>query len=778
MKSVYKSLVLFITTCSLNVFGQNVFTALDSALIACYPFSGNANDQSVNALHGTVNSAVLVADRFGNPNSAYSFGGPTNTANIVVPGFSSYLNGTGVSLCFWTAKTSYNYDCAFLMTADNSSNRFALSVYYGLASNPANYWDYGDISSNGRLTMNSNSSLPASNTWDHWVFTSSSTGMKAYKNGTLVSSKTSASSFSTSPSRNLCIGGAVGLNGGILWYNGILDDIRIYKRELLASEVSTLYSNNITCICPAVFTPTNATSVLGICAGNSMTLSASGSPTLQWYSSSSATLSSGTGTNYVIATNNNAGTYTYYVRAGDGCSTSTALPVSYTVTALPQLQTSVSSSSVCSGKTVSFQASGATNYTWIPGNGLSSSFTATPPSTTTYTLFGETNGCSSTKTIGISVITSPTISIAASAPAVCEGKTVTLTGSGATAYTWQPGNITSNSINVLPLSTTVYTLIGATSGCSDITTIAIPVANLPTVSISGSSLICLGKTALLLAGGAVNYTWSPGNIQSQLLSISPTSNTTFTVTGEASGCTNTAVITMSVVNPPVVSIAASGTTICQGQTVSLVASGAATYSWNTGSFLPSISVFPSSNTSYTVTGVDANNCSASTFTTIFVNPSPLLSINSSAPGNICAGEPVTLTASGADSYSWSNGPQSPSFTINLSTTTTFTILGTDANTGCQATMTYVQNVDECAGVAFNNSPNEVLDIFPNPNSGKFTLAIGRPSQVLIYNSLGEIVYSSVHAETSDINLESYRSGVYFITVMFDSNTVTRKIIKE
>jgi len=43
------------------------------SLVAYYPFNGNANDESGNGYHGTVNGATLVADRFGNPNSAYSF---------------------------------------------------------------------------------------------------------------------------------------------------------------------------------------------------------------------------------------------------------------------------------------------------------------------------------------------------------------------------------------------------------------------------------------------------------------------------------------------------------------------------------------------------------------------------------------------------------------------------------------------------------------------------------------------------------------------------------
>lgn len=778
MKPIYKNLILLFTVCSIHVSSQNVFTSLDSALVACYPFSGNANDQSANGLNGTVNNAVLVSDRFGNANSAYSFGGPTNTANIVVPGFSSYLNGTGVSLSFWTAKSSYAYDCAFLMTTDISTNRFSLSVYYGSSGSPANYWDYGDISSNGRLVMTSFSSLPASGTWDHWVFTSSSLGMKAYKNGVLVASKTSASVFSTNPTRNLCIGGAVGLNGGILWYLGSLDDIRIYKRELLASEVTKLYSGNFSCICPSITTPTSATNVSGLCFGASATLSAVSSTSLQWYGSSSSTLSLGGGTSYAISSSVAPGSYTCYARASDGCSTSSPLAITYTINPFPILQTTVSGSTLCAGQTAVFQATGAVNYTWMPGNLQTANINASPLSSTTYTLMGESNGCVSTKTLGMTVINLPPVSIAASAPAVCEGKTVTLIGSGATSYTWQPGNINTATVTILPPTTTVYTLTGLSSGCTNTAVITIPVANLPTVSISGSSVICLGKNALLLATGATNYTWLPGNIQSQILSISPTANTIYTVTGETSGCTNTAAIAMTVVNPPTISIAASATSICPGSQVSFTASGATNYTWSSGITNPILNLSPAGGANYTVTGIDVNNCSGTAVASVFVHSVSIIGVVSNVSGSICAGEQINLIASGAGSYTWNNGAQSSTLTLNPSITTTLTVTGSDLGNGCLTTQTYVQNVDECAGIKTYAGANMLFDIYPNPNTGIFTLLTNSGGEVMIYNAIGEIVYNRKHSGSSEINLENLNNGVYIISVLVDQQKLTRRFIKQ
>ena len=63
--------------CSLPVNAE-----LEDGLVADYPFDGNANDASGNGNNGTVNGAQLSADRFGNPNSAFSFDGADDFISI------------------------------------------------------------------------------------------------------------------------------------------------------------------------------------------------------------------------------------------------------------------------------------------------------------------------------------------------------------------------------------------------------------------------------------------------------------------------------------------------------------------------------------------------------------------------------------------------------------------------------------------------------------------------------------------------------------------------
>ena len=58
------------------VFSNTLFSQIPTnGLVGYWSFSGNANDSSGNNLNGTVNGAVLTADRFGNSSSAYSFDG-------------------------------------------------------------------------------------------------------------------------------------------------------------------------------------------------------------------------------------------------------------------------------------------------------------------------------------------------------------------------------------------------------------------------------------------------------------------------------------------------------------------------------------------------------------------------------------------------------------------------------------------------------------------------------------------------------------------------------
>jgi hypothetical protein len=158
------------------------------------------------------------------------------------------------------------------------------------------------------------------------------------------------------------------------------------------------------------------------------------------------------------------------------------------------------------------------------------------------------------------------------------------------------------------------------------------------------------------------------------------------------------------VNPlPTVTVAPANSTICAGQQVTLTASGANTYTWSPVTGLSAttgttVIASPASTTTYTIIGTNTTTgCSNTQTITVTVNPLPVVTV---APANstICAGQQVTLTASGANTYTWSpstglSATTGASVTATPNSTITYTVTG--SSSGCTATQTASITVNPC-----------------------------------------------------------------------------------
>lgn len=120
--------------------------------------------------------------------------------------------------------------------------------------------------------------------------------------------------------------------------------------------------------------------------------------------------------------------------------------------------------------------------------------------------------------------------------------------------------------------------------------------------------------------------------------------------------------------------------VCTGDTVILNGTGATTYIWDNG-VTDGTAFTPSATTTYTVTGTDANNCTATDQVDITVNNLP--TVSAGADIAVCQGSSVILNASGATNYSWDNGVLNGVDFIPNSTAI-YTVIGT-GNNGCTAT---------------------------------------------------------------------------------------------
>jgi hypothetical protein len=138
-------------------------------------------------------------------------------------------------------------------------------------------------------------------------------------------------------------------------------------------------------------------------------------------------------------------------------------------------------------------------------------------------------------------------------------------------------------------------------------------------------------------------------------------------------------------------------TICEGQVANLVASGASTYSWSTGANTASISASPIYIGTYSVTATNTlTGCSVTAVKQVSVNPLPAISVYGTG-NSVCLGSSIGFGATGAISYTWSNGSNTQFVTLTPTTTTTYSVLGLGAY-GCIGLATQVVTVNSLPAI--------------------------------------------------------------------------------
>jgi len=343
---------------------------------------------------------------------------------------------------------------------------------------------------------------------------------------------------------------------------------------------------------------------------------------------------------------------------------------------------------------------------------------------------------------------------------------------GATSYSWilpggWSGSSTTNTISATSGNTGIFTVTANNAcGSSLQQSLSVTVNPTPTISVNSGS-ICNGQTFTMTPSGGNTYTFQGGNAV-----VSPTTNTSYTVTGTSTaGCVSSSFATSNVTVNALPSISVNSGSICNGQSFTMTPNGANTYTFQGGSAI----VSPTTNASYTVTGTSAQGCASASFATSNVTVNPLPTISASTNNTlICVGQSATLTANGASTYTWNPGGAGVSIIVSPTITLTYTINGTSAQ-GCNNSSVFTQSVSTCAGIdQIANSASE-LNVYPNPFNSTFIITGGEGQLVSIFNSLGSLIYKGkIEEEKFEINLEKEPSGIYFIKV----GSGIKKIIKE
>ncbi len=336
-------------------------------------------------------------------------------------------------------------------------------------------------------------------------------------------------------------------------------------------------------------------------------------------------------------------------------------------------------------------------------------------------------------------------------------------------------NSGTNQVNTTGVGTGNGTVVITAPGCisASRTAVTLSVNPNPTVTVNSGS-VCTGNSFNISPSGANTYTIQGGNSV-----VTPTANSTYTVVGTSSqGCVSQVVTSTVTVNAlPLPTVAVNSGTICSGNSFTMIANGAVTYTFQGGNSV----VSPTANATYTVVGTNSAGCVSGNVatSTIVVNASPNLLVSGAT--TICLGQTASLTASGADTYSWSTGSTNAGIIVSPTVNTSYVTSGTLTATGCTKNITTNVVVANCTGLADKSEGITQMNVFPNPTNGELTLEMGMngSKQISITDCVGKIVYNTTtDSSKMKLNIGSLAKGIYIVKVQGETGTRIARVVKE
>lgn len=375
-----------------------------------------------------------------------------------------------------------------------------------------------------------------------------------------------------------------------------------------------------------------------ICAGQCAQLSAIGIPAVTSWNWLPATGLSSANVSNPNACPVTTTTYTATAQSAAGCSGSNSITI--TVNPVPVLNVTPQPATICNGGNIQLSVSGnpaLSSCNWLPNNTLNPSAgsctpLASPTSTTTYTVTGTTSaGCTSSASATVNVNPNPIITINPASVSVCIGNSTTITANDnpvgiVNSWSWLPATginpSNSNNPTVNPISTTTYTVTGTTSpGCTGSASITVTVNQLPVINFGQLPTLCVSSPVLILnqalpGGGTYFGTGVNNNTFDPAVAGVGTHTIYYAYSNPSTGCSDTASQSITINAGIPVSTNPSAVSVCPGGNAIITASGASNYIWTPSSGLnvttgPVVTAQPSSPTTYTVIGSNADGCSGS-----------------------------------------------------------------------------------------------------------------------------------------------------------------------
>jgi hypothetical protein len=491
------------------------------------------------------------------------------------------------------------------------------------------------------------------------------------------------------------------------------------------------------------------------CVGTTFTINLSGASN---YTTFGASIPTQTNTTIVVTPSVSS---CFSVVASNGTCTTNSIRC-FTLYAPPSINLSPTLAACSNNPNFTISPTGAASYTWNTGS-TSQNLIVSSSVSACYTVTGSNPFCAGTSSAVtcVTLAPGPTLSIGSSTNALCLGSGgVTLSVSGANQYTqtiYRNGFYVAayNSSNVVftPTLTGNYNvqIQGLSSSfCYAYGSLNFTVNTPPNVSTTNMITICStsGGATNLFVSGATNYTWSNGSTSNNPF-VTVTTPTCFTVIGSNPGCslTSSAVACVTLASSPTLNITGP-TSVCAGSTNLYNVSGASNYTWSAlSSSLFALGSSWNINSSLgcvMVTGYNSSGCGATSTICPVVMSNPTITPNSANFG-LCSGNSLTLAASGANSYTWSNGSTGSSIVVSPSSNQCYTVIGA--------------NAAGCVGTAVR-----CVTIYPNPNISISGATSACPGSNLTYTASGALGYIWWNNSTNDntITVNTNAAGCYSV----------------
>jgi hypothetical protein len=506
--------------------------------------------------------------------------------------------------------------------------------------------------------------------------------------------------------------------------------------------------------------------------GESVTLTVQGASSFLW--------STGESTNSITVSPTETSTYTVS-GTDNGCQAAAAV----TVFVVGELNANAGEDvSICNGESVTLNASGGSGYTWNTG-ATESTIIVSPTETTTYSVtVTDDFGNSDTDSVTVTVNETPNV-IVTNNTEIVEGDSIELTASGAVSYVWSNGATTA-SILVSPDETTTFSVIGTTNTCSASAEVTITVIEQFQASAGADERVCdnYDYQVTLSANQGDSYFWSTGET-TQSINVSPLFTTTYSVTVTSGIQEDTDEVTVYVdPNPNVVIVNGDSVDILDGDFITLSATGANSYEWNNGATQSNIAVSPSQSTTYSVKGY-INDCYDEK--EIAVNVFQPVVADAGEDKFICLDEVTTLTASGGDEYLWSTGETTQTIEVSPNQTTDYSVTVFNAVDFDEAFVRVEVDLDCDQEPIESEQPLDFsFDVYPNPATDYINVKLSGTlivSDIYLYDFTGKLIYQTQISNdninlsaTTQIDVKSLNSGIYFVKLVDSGRDVTKKLI--